>query len=364
MSETWGVGEFLFNEELSRRIREVTSGRGVCCAIAFWSKNGIEEIFPGGVPVDAKIVCDISMGSTSADALSALGGPGNKRLRHKIGMHAKVCLSNKGLIVSSANASHAAMGSGGESGRHLEAGMFHAADSGAWKAAEAWFESLFHNALPVGLDEIAWAKLVYRPRIDKVRRQPPSDGSLLDLVLAVPEKFERIGFVFSKNQTTEKERAEVRNHAKKIDPQGPDHVKSLPNSGIFYDWNTADVRRWPSYFVEFWQPNQALYVFGRRLEIRLPEIGSIMSIGDWKGLRAVTDTELPPAQKIAKADAVLAKRVRGDEGGVFFASGCDLYRFIVERMAKPGAQRLVHGDAERPVGGSPDGRLRSKRRDG
>lgn len=102
MSETREEGEFLSGNDLGRRIRKVASGQGVCCAIAFWSKNGVDEIFPNGVAT-ARIVCDISMGLTSADALSALGGPDNKRLLHKIGLHAKVCLSNRGLVVSSAN---------------------------------------------------------------------------------------------------------------------------------------------------------------------------------------------------------------------------------------------------------------------
>lgn len=221
------------------------------------------------------------------------------------------------------------MGSGREAGRHLEAGTFHTTGSGAWKAAAAWFESLFRNASPVDLPEIAWAKLVYRPGIETGRRQPPRDGSLFDLVLAVPEQFERMGFVFTTHESTKEEKAEVRKYAGMIHPEGPDRVKSLPDGGIFYDWNKADVGRWPTYFVEFWQPKNRLYVNGRRLEIRIPQIASVMSIGDWKGLRAATNIELPSAQKIAESDAALAKSVR-DEDGTFFASGVDLARFIRE----------------------------------
>src|SRR6476646_8330060 len=108
--------EFVFGERLGERIREVAAGQLVCCAIAFWSEDGA---------ADAKIICNISMGATSAEALVALGGPRNECLRHELGMHAKVCLSNRGLVVSSAKASRAAIGSSDGAGRNSEAGTFH-----------------------------------------------------------------------------------------------------------------------------------------------------------------------------------------------------------------------------------------------
>lgn len=90
------AGEFLFDADLTKRIRQVTGGSDVRCAVAFWSKDGIARIFESiRAARRARIVCDISMGSTSAEALEALGAPTRKGLRHQVGLHAKVYLSAK-----------------------------------------------------------------------------------------------------------------------------------------------------------------------------------------------------------------------------------------------------------------------------
>jgi hypothetical protein len=323
-------GEFAFGERLGERIREVAAGQNVCCAIAFWSEDGVAEIFPSGITADAKIVCDISMGATSANALLALGGPRNECLRHQLGMHAKVCLSNRGLVVSSANASHAAIGSSDRPGHHLEAGTFHASDSGAWHEATAWFEGLFSRARPIGPNEITWANSVYRPPLVTSRQRPPRRGSLLDLIIAVPERFEAIGFVFVGKSNTKEAIAEVREHATNLDPERSSGIKSLSSGGVFSGWGERQTTHWPSRFVEFWQPNEQLFVFGRRLEVRIPKIGSIMSVTDWRGLKNAVGMELPPIREIGKIDAKLALLVRGGKSGVLFTSGTRLARRLGE----------------------------------
>jgi hypothetical protein len=318
-----GSGEFLSGKKLGERIREVTSGEEVCCAIAFWSEDGVAEIFPNGMAADAKVVCDISMGATSASALLALDAPRNKRLRHQIGMHAKVCLSNRGLVISSANASRTAMGSGAATGHHLEAGTFHAPDSRAWGEATAWFNDLYRRASPVGDDEIAWAKLVYRPQgVTK----PPREGSLLDRIIAAPEKFEKIGFVFATSKSTEEDIAEVRAHLENLDSSVSKRAQSLSSKNVFSGWSQAEAKRWPTHFVEFWQPSERLSVFGHRLDDRLPDIGSILSVTDWRGLEAAVGMKLPSRRDVEKIDAALALLVRGSADGVFFASGPELKR--------------------------------------
>jgi hypothetical protein len=182
----------------------------------------------------------------------------------------------------------------------------------------------------VGSHEIKWAKSVYHPRIVPEQHQPPRRGSLLDLVIAVPEKFEKIGFVFVARANTEQEIAKVRAHVMKLGPEMSIRAKSLPSSGVFSDWSKAEVKRWPTHFVEFWQPSKRLLVYGRRLEARVPELGAIMSVSDWGGLKAAADTKLPSAREIAESDAAFALLVREGEDGVFFGSGGELARRLAE----------------------------------
>ncbi len=50
------------------------------------------------------------MGGSNPKELRALGAPDNRRIKHLRGLHAKVYLSNKGLITNSANASNNGIG--------------------------------------------------------------------------------------------------------------------------------------------------------------------------------------------------------------------------------------------------------------
>lgn len=98
-------GEFLTGEGLRERIWQLAHGTDVRCAVAFRSEDGIKEAFGSKKAAQAApVVCDISMGSTAAAALEALGAPDRKTLRHFRGLHAKVHISDRGLIAGSANA--------------------------------------------------------------------------------------------------------------------------------------------------------------------------------------------------------------------------------------------------------------------
>ena len=58
-------GEFVSGKDVRERIRSVTRGRDVRCAVAFWSEDGVKEALGSKRAArDARIVCDISMGST------------------------------------------------------------------------------------------------------------------------------------------------------------------------------------------------------------------------------------------------------------------------------------------------------------
>ncbi len=321
--------EFLCGEGLGERIRNIAAGGHLRCAVAFWSESGISELFPDGVPNDVKVVLDIAMGATSAAALTALGAPDNENVKHSVRMHAKIFLSDSGMVASSANASGSALGDDDSGIRNIEAGVFHPANSEAWRKASAWFNKLFRSASPIGADEVAWAKLLFRRHPPFSKTGLPVSGSLLEMVVAVPDKFSGIGFVFANVPTTTEQRMETRRDAVEIARVKEESVQAMPDSGIFAGWGSSFAKKWPVAFIEFWQPHQSLRVYGRRLTVRLPntEGGSIMSVNDWPGVKRIADIDWPTVDQIGPADAELSARIR-NAGGNFFGNGQELADFI------------------------------------
>jgi hypothetical protein len=334
-SGTKQLGEFLVGMPLAERIKSVAEGGEVRCAVAFWSAIGVDEVFPGGVPDNTRIICDISMGSTSAKALKALGAPDNPNLRHSLRMHAKVFISDEGLVVGSANASASALGDDNGPIDNTEAGIFHSPDSASWKSAAAWFDNLLNKSPKVTDDEIEWAKLIYRPKPPVVQPRRVTPGSLFDLVAAAPWRFSKVGFAFTSMSVTKEQQAEVRKQVEESWEFDQERIGELDDDGTFFGWDGEDVRRWPEYFFLFWQPGTRLSIYGKRVEARVPKTGSLMTSNDWRGLRASCDVKLPPQQEINRVDAKLALKLRGEgDGGVFYANGSELAERIAEMRAE------------------------------
>ena len=274
------------------------------------------------------------MGATSAEALIALGAPSNPNVRHSMQMHAKVFISDFGLVVGSANASASALGGDNQSAVNIEAGAFHPPSSSSWNAAVDCFERLFSEAGQVRDREIEWAQLIYRARPSVPRPRKLVSGSLLDLVGAAPWRFSKVGFVFTSVPNTKTQKDEVRTLIEESGKYDPREVDELDDGGTFYEWLTRDVKRWPEYFVEFWQPSKALHVYGRRRGPRIIKTGSFMSSRDWRGFRASCDIDLPSPKEINKADAEMALKLRGETGGILYADGAELAARVAEIAAE------------------------------
>lgn len=108
------------------------------CAVAFWGIGATDRLFPSGVPEDARIVCELSIGSTNPEVLRAMGAPENKRLKHLEQLHAKVYISDQGAIVCSANASDNGIGFVEVAGL-VEAGVLIEPGTKAFLQVEGWF---------------------------------------------------------------------------------------------------------------------------------------------------------------------------------------------------------------------------------
>jgi hypothetical protein len=325
MIRTKSSVEFLTDQALAASIQSLMKGREIRCAVAFWTENGVDQLFPEEIPDGVKILVDISMGNTSPSALEKLGAPGNPYLKHSDRMHAKVFLSDAGLVVGSANATGGALGS-----RNTEAGTFHPAGSPAWRQALEWFDECFSDAGTVGRDQITLAELLYRPGPAKNLPELPRSGSLLDIVRIASDRFVGVGFAFSGTVATPEEKKAVRRAVLTSGEHEPEVINDLKDDNTFHNWNRKDIRRWPEYFFSFWQPAGKLYVSGHRWVAKDIKSGSLMTKRDLLGVKTMCRWKVPSPEDIRLADLELARRIRGGNEGVFFANGAELEGRLAE----------------------------------
>jgi hypothetical protein len=129
------MSTFLDDRDLGPAITNLMQGSKSQCAVAFWGNGASSALFQNKcLPADARIICDITMGGSNLKQLRDLGAPDDRRIKHLRGLHAKVYLSNRGLITSSANASNDGIGSLAVA-RLIEAGTFHPPESEAYASA-------------------------------------------------------------------------------------------------------------------------------------------------------------------------------------------------------------------------------------
>lgn len=253
--------KFLDDKELGPAIRELIKGADLRCAVAFWGDGAVKSLFQQGrVPADARLICDIFMGGTNPRELEALGAPTNVGLAHIRGLHAKVYLSDRGLIVGSANASNNGIGFLDVAGL-VEAGTFHEVGSDAYSGASDWFNATWNRSRLIGPDELELARAAWRRRKASTRAAPSPAAdpkSLLQSVLAAPSSFRGVGFVFSSGTSTAAHRKEGAD-AMVVEDDDRDNpllskqsrkaLREWPLGNLFSDWSAEDISAWPLRFV-------------------------------------------------------------------------------------------------------------------
>lgn len=255
------MDKFLDDDRLGPAIRQLTRGADARCAVAFWGEGAARALFGDArSPANVRIVCDVSMGGTNPSELKALSAPRNPNLRHLTGLHAKVYLSDQGVITGSANAS--ANGIGFSSNATLvEAGTFHEPGGEAYEQAAEWFERIWArssqvNAATLKLADEAW-KLRQRASRGRLNRAP-DPASLLDAVAADPDEFRGVGFVFTSGTSDRDQRDETaeaviaKDDALEAPLMSKSYRKALANwsvGDVFSEWDSRDISAWPQRFV-------------------------------------------------------------------------------------------------------------------
>jgi hypothetical protein len=262
--------------------------------------------------------------------LEELGAPDNERLRRQDGLHAKVYISDAGMVVGSPNASVNGIGFGERGPIWLEAGTFHEPKSETWHQAVTWFDSLYENAKVVDDAALAEARRRWQPTPGHPVL-PVRDGSILDLIRANHDQFGTIGFVFVNVISTKRAVEAARRALKKQANVQATTVDALPYDGIFTGWTDADLGRWPASFIEFWlSPRGKLYVYGRQVRFFEPKTGSVFTVRSWAAIRSQFPADAPTAANIARVDANIAANLLADgDGGLLYPSPKDLWKALI-----------------------------------
>lgn len=321
--------KFLAGTQLSAAIRHITAGKDVCCAVAFWGDGAAGELFGGIIDRSARIICDLSMGGTNPRELRTLGAPTNAHLRYRDGVHAKVYLSDRGVVIASANASDRGVGFKLEPARLIEAGVLapHDESRGSiWAQAFRWFEKQWPKATKVDKAALARAQTTWDLRQAAARRGgAPAGGSqgrhsLFDVACQNPKIFDDIGFAFASTRIEPVERKRRLQRDKK-----EVGAKDIGKLQTYTDWG-KDFDRWPERFFEIWKPKEQIYLYLRRKRALLP-----LSKPDTLYAEPLAWSELGPiAQQlgsrnmILKADEVLIRKLFAKRSSRFFSNGTEL----------------------------------------
>jgi hypothetical protein len=316
-------GAFLTGGTLTDAVRRVLAGPHPRCAVAFWGSGVGSFLDPGDEHRnDLRVVCDLSMGGCHPHALRELGAPKNPSVRYHDGLHAKVYLSEAGVVIGSANASDNGLGFGAKGARLVEAATFHSADSATWTAAAEWFETIYEGAAQVDEAALERARRLFRPRRQVQAAAPSRPGSLLDMVLADPDAFENVGFVLASTSATEEERADARRSAREAGVEKA-VVDEATDNDLFTDWNETDVLRWPAAFVELWMPREKLHLWGRTLRGIDPAGGNVIAKRDMRAVRSLLPQGCPDFRDAARVDAATVRALL-EHGSAVFRNGRQL----------------------------------------
>lgn len=253
--------KFLAGRSLSKKIKQVCAGDDVCCAVAFWGNGAKNGLFGSKSERYRKvrIICDLTMGGTNPKELVAMGSPRSGNIRHIEGLHAKVYLSDVGVVIASANASENGVGFSAKNLGLHEAGSFSKSDSLIWQRAHEWFEAQWNEARKVSrsnLDaaERRWAKRQSFARSSSSREKPNGKMSIVEALRDTPDIFGKMRFALTYENNDKK----VVDTAEEL--LVSEHGETPRGKEKFQGWG-LEKSDWPSEFISIHQgPRGGLWI--------------------------------------------------------------------------------------------------------
>ncbi len=275
------MAKFLVGSKLSKKIKKVCSGKNLCCAVAFWGNGALKHLFSkkNSQNLKARIICDLSMGGTNPKELEQMGAPESKNIKQIKGLHAKVYISDVGVIITSANASENGIGFITPKIKNIEAGSFSKKDTQHWHDAKKWFEQTWKEANKVSAADLENAQILWNKRVqfNNTTKSNIAKGnlSIIEAIKQCPEVFGNIQFVLS-NQENDKSTVELAEKS-----YSNEHGRHPEGYDYFEGWGLSE-EDWPEVFISIHMgPRGGLYVgyfksgpvyndvhFARRVDIR------------------------------------------------------------------------------------------------
>lgn len=248
------MAKFLIGNELSRTIKEICKGNDVCCAVAFWG-DGATDLFTS--ESKPKIICDLSMGGTNPKELERLGAPDSKNIKHINGLHAKVYISDKGVVVASANASNNGLGLNNSTALHVEAGSYFVKDSEAYEQAKNWFNDQWKvNAQPITEDALKHASYRWSLRSPMPKTLPEESLTVIQALREEPAIFRDMKFVL----TNEENNDDIIKEAEAVYLEKEGREAEADECEHFEGWG-LETDEWPEVFISIHVgPKGGLYV--------------------------------------------------------------------------------------------------------
>lgn len=302
---------FASGRALSEAIRAVMQGNDVRCAVAFWGAGSSSLV---SRPTASRIICDVTMGGTSAQALEELGAPDLDTLRHVPALHAKLYLSSIGAVVGSPNASANGIGFGTDAA-NVEAGIVLDPTDPCHAEAADWFEDMWDDSHRIGRREVDMARRRFRPT-RLARPHEATGGSLLEMVAEEPTRFGDVSFVFAHTRSKPAERRRAVASLVAANPGHEDEIESTPDTGLFTGWSRSELNRWRRVFIELWLENGRLHPSGRRVTFFDDRNGNVLSRAYWPAFAKAVEGPIPSRQHIREHDAAYVGVILEDLGDV------------------------------------------------
>ncbi|MBU2834066.1 phospholipase D-like domain-containing protein [Acidithiobacillus ferriphilus] len=141
----------------------IKNGRKIRIAVAFWGAES-ESLFDGFSGKYLQIICNLSMGGSNPIVIEKLMAMKNAEIRQLDQLHAKLVLSDKGMVVGSANMSANGLGfEGKESDGFFELGIY-TTDSILLTEAVHWFDKKWNKARTIDERDVELAKKAWLRR--------------------------------------------------------------------------------------------------------------------------------------------------------------------------------------------------------
>jgi len=178
--------QFVSGSKLTKSIQELLNEQAPArLAVAFWGRKAASLLKLPSSLKHITIICDLRSGACNPDELNDLLSRG-AQIWAKDGLHAKVYLSNKKAVITSANASANGLGEEGDAiDWALEVGIS-TNDAKVVSDAETWFESQIADAEKVDKELIEACRPIWKKKFN----DPPARGkSLFEVFDRNPARF-------------------------------------------------------------------------------------------------------------------------------------------------------------------------------